>query len=263
MGSGSEAGLLEFSVREHIATVAFDRPAVLNAVSTPLLERLIDVFDEINDSAEIWCVILKGNGRAFCVGADQKERPGMSIDDVRRRRRIAPHAFAAMRQCLRPVIAQVHGHAIGSGLELALGCDIVVAAEGTMMGLIETAVGAIPAGGGTQLLPRLVGLGRAKELIFTGRKFTAEDALAWGMINRVVPEAELERTVLSLAREITAVAPIANVQAKKAINLSLDLDIANGMQVEAALYDRTLTTADRAEALRAYRERRRPVFRGE
>lgn len=254
--------LVECSVQDHIATVAFNRPEVLNAVSTPLLLRLLEVFDAIDDDPDVWCVILKGNGRAFCVGADQKERPGMSADEVRRRRRIAPQAFSAMRNCIRPVIAQVHGYAIGSGLEMAIGSDIVFAAAGTVMGLIETRVGAIPGGGATQVLPRLVGLARAKELIFTGRKFTAEEAQAWGMISYVVPEAELESRVLTLAREIAGSAPIANSQAKRALNMSLDLDVANGIQVEAALYERTLTSADRAEALVAYRERRPPVFHG-
>jgi enoyl-CoA hydratase/carnithine racemase len=259
----SEQDLLEFTVEGHIATVAFNRPGVLNAVSTPVFRRLIDVFDEINESGAIWCVILKGNGRAFCVGADHKERPGMTHDEVRRRRWISPQAFSAMRRCLRPVIAQVHGYALGSGLEMALGCDFIVAAAGTVMGLVETTRGSIPAGGGTQLLPRLIGVARAKELIFTGRKFTAEDALAWGMVNYVVPEAELAATVMKLATEIAAAAPISNVQAKKAVNASLDLDLANGMAVEAALYERVLTSHDRAEFLQASREHRRPVFKGE
>lgn len=256
------ADLVRYSVHEHIATVAFNRPEVLNAVSTPLLLRLRAVFEEINDDPDVRCVVLRGNGRAFCVGADQKERPGMSMDDVRRRRRLAPAAFSAMRNCIRPVIAQVHGHAIGSGLEMAIGCDIVIAAAGTSMGLIETRVGAIPGGGATQLLPRLIGSARAKELIFTGRRFRAEDALEWGLVSRVVPEAELADAVTELAREIALSAPIANAQAKKAINMSFDLDLASGMELEAALYERTLTTRDRAEALAAYRERRAPVFEG-
>ncbi len=254
---------LELSVRDHVATVAFDRPERLNAVSTPLLEKLVEVFAEINDRPDVWCVILKGNGRAFCVGADQKERPGMSAEDVRRRRRIGPRAFSVMRECVRPVIAQVHGYALGSGLELAIGSDIVVAAEGTVFGMIETVLGAIPGGGATALLPRIVGPSRAKELIYTGRRFTAEDAFRWGMIGYVVPAAELEAKVMSLAREICAAAPIAVAQAKKAINLSADLDLASGMRLEAELYDRTIGTKDRAEALRAYAEKRPPVFRGE
>jgi enoyl-CoA hydratase len=253
---------LSYHVEDHVATVAFNRPQVLNAVTTPMLERLVEIFERIDDDPAVWCVVLKGDGRAFCVGADMTERNGMSADDVRRRRRIAPRAFGAMRNCQRPVIGQVHGYALGGGLELALGCDIVVAAEGTVLGLVETRVGAIPAGGGTQLLPRLVGVPRAKELIFTGRRFSAADALGWGMLNRVVPPGELDDTVRDLVQEILQSAPIANVQAKRAINMSLDLDLRSGIEAEAALYERTLTSADRAEAVQAFADKRPPSFTG-
>lgn len=251
-----------FEVEDHLATVTFNRPEVLNAVTTPMLERLVEVFERIDDNPAVWCVVLKGNGRAFCVGADMQERQTMSADDVRRRRRIAPRAFGAMRNCQHPVIGQVHGYALGGGLELALGCDIVVAAEGSVLGLVETRVGAIPAGGGTQLLPRLIGVPRAKELIFTGRRFTATEALGWGMINRVVPPEDLEGAIAGLAEEILQSAPIANVQAKRAINMSLDLDLRSGIEAEAALYERTLTSADRAEAVRAFADKRPPSFTG-
>ena len=257
----SAAELIEVSVSEHIATVAFNRPDVLNAVSNPLLTRLVDVFEELSDDPDVWCVILKGNGRAFCVGADQKERPGMSLEEVRRRRRLAPAAFSAMRHCVRPVIAQVHGYALGSGLEMAIGCDLSVVASGTVMGLIETKVGAIPGGGATQILPRLIGPLRARELILTGRRFKADEAASWGMFSYVVPPEELEAKVLGLAREITSSGPIATAQAKKALNFALDLDVRSGIEVEAALYERTLTSEDRAEALKAYREKRAPRFR--
>jgi enoyl-CoA hydratase len=255
--------LIELSVADHIATVAFNRPEVLNAVNMPVFSRLIEVFDDIADNPDVWCVILRGNGRAFCVGADQKERPGMTLDEIRRRRRISPQAFSAMRNCPRPVIAEVHGYALGGGLEMALGCDIIVAARDTVMGLIETKRGSIPAGGGTQLLPRLIGPARAKELIFTGRTFTAAQALEWGMVSYALEPEDLRAKVDDLAREITSAAPVSNMQAKRAINLSMDLDVANGIQAEAALYERILTTSDRTEALAAYREKRPPQFRGE
>lgn len=258
-----QAELVELTVAEHVATVSFNRPEVLNAVNTETFGRLIDVFDAIADDPEVWCVVLRGSGRAFCVGADQKERPGMSLDAIRRRRRISPQAFSAMRNCPHPVIAQVHGYALGGGLEMALGCDIIVTARDTVMGLIETKRASIPAGGGTQLLPRLIGPARAKELIFTGRTFTGAEALEWGLVSYAVEPDQLEAKVGDLAREITAVAPISNVQAKRAINMSMDLDVANGLQAEAALYERILTTSDRTEALAAYRDKRPPQFRGE
>lgn len=250
-------------VEDHVAIVTLNRPAALNAATTPMFRRLIQLFDHINDDPSIWCVVVRGAGRAFSVGADQKERASMSLQDLRTRRRISPAAFSAMRNCIRPVIAQVHGYAIGGGLELALGCDIVVAAEETSMGLIETRLASIPAGGGTQVLPRLVGVPRAKELIFTGRMFTAEEALGWGMISHVVPLPDLDGFTTALAREVTAVAPISNVQAKRAINMSMDVGVANGFEIEAALYERVLGTSDRAEGAAAHREKRPPKFSGE
>jgi enoyl-CoA hydratase/carnithine racemase len=258
----SEASVVKWTVTDHIATVAFNRPDMLNACNMQVLEEITNVFDMLSDREDVWCAVLKGNGRAFCVGADQKERPGMTLDAIRRRRRIAPIAFGSMRNFPHPVIAQVHGYALGGGLEMALMCDMIVAAEGTVMGLIETVRASIPAGGGTQLLPRLIGPARAKELIFTGRKFKAEEALAWGMLNYVVPEDRLEARTLELAREITAAAPVSCTQAKRAINSGMDTDFATGVQIEAALYERILTTQDRTEALAAYREKRAPVFTG-
>ncbi len=261
MSDGNE--LITWDVDGKVATVSLNRPEFLNAVNTPMLRRLFDVFTEIEESEDVWCVILKGNGRAFCAGADQKERATMSEDDIRYRRRVGPQSFAAMRNCRRPVIAQVHGYAFGGGLELALGCDLVVAAEGTVLGLLETVRGTIPAGGGTQILPRLVGLQRAKELIFTSRKFSAEQALEWGMLNYVVPVDELDEKVRGLAEEIAAAAPVSVMQAKKAINASADLDLASGLQLETALYERAMNTHDRIEGAAAYREKRKPQFTGE
>lgn len=249
-------------VSDHIATVTLNRPEARNAVTTAMLLRLTEVFDAINGRDDIWCVVLAGAGPTFCAGADRNERAAMTDDDVRRRRRIAPAAFGAMRECDRPVIAQVQGHALGGGLELALNCDIVVAAAGTRMGLVETARASIPAGGGTQLLPRLIGVARAKELIFTSRVFTAEEALSWGMIAYVEAADALPARVAALAREIASVAPVANVLSKRAINRSLDVDVATGIQLEAALYERTFTTADRTEAFQAATQGRPPRYTG-
>lgn len=254
--------LLEIAVVDHIATVALNRPDALNACTTPLFETLIDVFADLEDDPDVRCVILRGNGRAFCVGADVKERMGMSLDDVRRRRRIAPLAFGAMRRFTRPVIAQVHGFAIGSGLELALGCDLIVAATDTVMSLPETLKASIPAGGGTQTLARRIGVSRAKELIFTSRQFTATEAERWGLLNYVVPFEELDARVRALAAEIAAAAPISCAQAKRAIDIGLDVDLASGLQLEAALYERVLTAEDRLEAQRAAKEKRKPRYGG-
>lgn len=260
MTTGSD--VLQVTVAGHVATVTLNRPDALNAVTTPLLEDLTRVFAELEDDLAVRCVVLRGNGRAFCVGADIEERRSMSLDAQRRRRRIAPHAFGAMRRFSRPVIAQVHGYAIGSGLELALGCDLTVAAAGTVMSLPETAKASIPAGGGTQTLARLVGVARAKELIFTSRRFSAEDGERWGLLNHAVPADELAAKVAALAAEIVAVSPVSCVQAKRAIDLGIEMTVETGIQFEAALYERVLTSDDRREAFAAAAEKRRPVYSG-
>jgi len=254
--------LIQVRIVEGVATVSLNRPDALNALSNGLLQALVDTFAGLDDDASVRCAVLRGNGRAFCVGADIKERGTMSLDDVRARRRLAPLAFGAMRRFSRPVIAQVHGYAIGSGLELALGCDFIFAAADTAMGLPETAKASIPAGGGTQVLPRLIGAARAKELIFTSRRFTAETAERWGLVNRVTPADELDAAIGELTAELAAVSPTALATAKRAIDLGLTTDLESGLQVEAALYERVLTSEDRREAVAAAAEKRRPQYVG-
>lgn len=247
---------------DRVAIVQLNRPDKLNAMNTAMMRQLIDVFDDINGMSDLRCVVVRGSGRAFCVGADRHERATMSAESVRERRRVAPQAFGAMRRCVLPVVAEVHGYALGGGFELALGSDIVVAAEDTEMGLVETSRGTMPAGGGTQLLPRLVGLARAKELIFTARTFTAREAASWGMISRAVAPDELRNATDDLARTIASVAPISNIQAKRALNASTDMGLDNGIAFEAALYERVLGTKDMAEGLAALQEKRSPNFTG-
>ena len=256
------AGPIQVEVDGGIATVSLDRPESLNALSNGLLEAIVATFARLDEDPEVRCAVLRGAGRAFCVGADIKERGTMSQDAVRARRRLAPLAFGAMRRFSRPVVAQVHGYAIGSGLELAVGCDFIYAAAGTVMGLPETAKASIPAGGGTQVLPRLIGPARAKELIFTSRRFAAEDAERWGLVNRVVAADRLGEAVAALTAELVAVSPTALQTAKRAIDLGLTTDLESGLQVEAALYERVLTSEDRREAAAAAAEKRSPRYAG-
>lgn len=257
------AQFLEVNVERHIATVWLNRPEKMNALSTEMLSELTKTFDAISDDREIRVVVLRGRGKAFCTGADTTERPQMTPAQVRQRRRIAPKAFSSPRNCTKPVIALVHGYALGSGLELALGCDLTVTEENTKLGLIETVRGSIPAGGGTQVLPRVIGSARAKELILTGRRFMAKDSLGWNLFNYVLDHDATEVKAYELAEEIAAAAPIAVSQAKQAIVMSDAVDLETGFGIEAALYERTLTSQDRAEALKAFQERRPAIFIGE
>lgn len=253
---------LEVRTEGPIAIVALNRPDALNAVSMGLLADLQALFGAIDDDPEVWVVVLHGNGRSFSVGADLKERAGMTLEEVRRRRRIAPNAYGAVAGCTKPVVGAVHGFALGGGFELALCCDLLIAAEGTQFALPETHLGVIPAGGGTQRLTRLIGPARAKELIFTARRFGTDLALDWGIISRTTPPDDLLPTALELAREVATNAPIGLQQAKKAINAALDLDLRAGIAFEAEAYQTCLTTADRNEGLAAAREKRPPRFIG-
>lgn len=269
MGKGGRMGVaaqsyatVEVRTEGPIAIVALNRPDVLNAVSLGLLADVQALFGAIDDDPDVWVVVLHGNGRAFSVGADLKERAGMTLEEVRRRRRLAPGAYGAVAGCTKPVIGAVHGFALGGGFEFALCCDLLIAAEGAQFGLPETRLGVIPAGGGTQRLTRLIGPARAKELIFTARRFGTDLALDWGIISRATPPDDLLPTALALAREMAANAPIGLQQAKKAINAALDLDLRTGIAFEAEAYQTCLTTADRNEGLAAARERRVPRFTG-
>lgn len=247
---------------DHIATVALNRPDVLNAVNMQMYDDIPLAFDRLTDDDDTWVIVFRGNGRAFSVGADLKERQSMSDADVRRRRRHAPSMFGSVANCRKPVIGAVHGYALGGGLELALACDIVIASEDTTIGLPETMVGVIPGGGATQRLPRLVGPQLAKELIFTGRRFSAEQGRSMGLVTHVVPREQLADTAARLAEEIAAAAPMAVYQAKKAINAAARMDLETGLLFEEEAYQSCLPTEDRKEGLAAFQEKRIPRFMG-
>lgn len=253
---------LQVTVDDHVATVTLNRPDVLNAVNMPMYEDLFQAFNQLDDDDSVWVIVLTGSGRAFSVGADLKERQTMTVADVRRRRRLAPRTFGAVANCRKPVIGAIHGYAMGGGCELALCCDLLMAAEGTVFALPETAIGVIPGGGGTQRLPRLVGPMLAKELIFTGRRFSAQQAFEYGMLSRVVPADELLAAAQELAREICQSAPLAVYQAKKAINATFNVGLEAGLLYEAEAYDTCLSSEDRLEGLAAFREKRKPQFKG-
>jgi len=241
---------------DHVALVELNRPASLNAVSMGLYADILRVFGDVDDDPDCHVVVLAGRGRAFSVGADLKERKTMTDADVRRRRRLAPTVFGAMARCTKPVVAAVAGYALGGGCELALACDVIVVEESTVFALPETTLGVIPGGGGTQRLPRLVGLPRAKELILTGRRFTAREAEAWGMVNRVVPDGHAVEAATELARSIAANPPIALQQAKRALNASQSLDLDNGVLFEAEAYQACLLSDEWRRRMAAASEAR-------
>ena len=254
---------LDISVEDNVARVALNRPDSLNAINMVLYEDIFQAFRRINDEKSIWVVVLTGNGRAFSVGADLKERQTMTRADVQRRRRLAPLMFGAMTQARAPVIAAVNGFAFGGGFELALACDVIVASENAMFSLPETRLGVIPGGGATQRLPRMVGVHKAKEIILSGRRFDARQALEYGILNRLVPEGEAETAAREIAAEMKLSAPMALAQAKKALNGSMNMGLDIGLQFETEAYQSCLATKDRDEGLAAFREKRQPRYTGE
>jgi enoyl-CoA hydratase/carnithine racemase len=208
-------------------------------------------------------VILTGEGeRAFCAGADLKERSGMSEADVLEMLQLYRSELGWLSSFRAPVIAAINGVALGGGLELALLCDFRLAVEGAVLGLPETSLGIIPGAGGTQFLPRLIGAARARELVLLGQRITATEALALGLVNRVVAEgSELLSETLAFARPILEGAPIAQKAALRALRAA-ELPLEEGLRVELSAYEECLRTEDRLEGLRAFAEKRPPRFTG-
>lgn len=248
----------------HVRVLTLNRPERLNAINLELLSELGSALAEASGDHETRVVIITGAGdRAFSAGADLKEREGMSPEEVRHFISTIRDTFTTVADLRVPVIAAMNGLALGGGTELALACDLRVAAEGIWLGLTEVSLGIIPGAGGTQRLPRLIGPARAREMIFTGRRLDAGEALAIGLVNRVVPFPDLMGTALTMAEAIAGNAPIAVAQAKIAINRGLDLDLQAGLALESQAYEVCIPTRDRLEGLRAFREKRKPVYIGE
>ncbi len=249
--------------KDRIVTLTLNRPRVMNALNRPLLDALKNQVEEIRSRPDVRVVIITGAGdRAFCAGADLKERITMTEPAVTTFLHGLRYLFTAIETLNKPVIAAVNGLALGGGTELALVADIRLAARTATMGLTETKLAIIPGGGGTQRLPRLIGIGRAKELIFTGRRVDAGEAEKMGLINQVVAPEALLTACHHLAAMICENGPIAIEQAKHAIHYGMETDLATGLAIEANAYRVTLPTEDRKEGLLAFREKRTPDYKG-
>lgn len=247
-----------------ILIVRFDRPEVRNAIDTATCLDLRDLFAPLKHTpGDLRCIVLTGTGdKAFSAGGDLRERDGMTDDDWRAQHAIIEESAYAVLDCAVPVIAAVNGVAFGGGCELALACDFIHAADTARFALPEVTRGIMPGAGGTQNLPRAVGERRAKEILLTGRPFTAAEALDWGMVNAVHPAADLMPKVMEVARAIAANAPISVRQIKMAAHQGMQTDLTSALRIEVAAYERTIPTEDRREGVRAFNEKRAPRFRG-
>lgn len=247
-----------------VAVITLNRLEAANALSLQMLYELHEAIYDIKFDRQIRCVIVTGAGdKAFCAGADLKERAGMNMTQVRKTVALIRGNINDLEQLPQPVIAAVNGVAFGGGTELALACDIRVAAETAKFGLTETSLGIIPGAGGTQRLPRLIGKGRAKELIFTARRIDAKEALDIGLVEYVTPAEGALTKAMEIARQIVRNGPIAVTQAKYAINKGSDVDLQTGLAIEQNAYEVVIPTKDRLEGLQAYKEKRSPVYKGE
>jgi len=248
---------------EGVLMLTFNRPAVMNSLNFALLHALAGEIEAVRLRADVRVLIVTGAGeKAFCAGADLKERAGLSPEKVREYIYTIRNLFTAIEYLNKPVIAAVNGIALGGGTELALASDIRVVAATASMGLTETRLAIIPGAGGTQRLPRLVGKGKAKELIFTGRRVDAVEAFDIGLANKICEPSELLAECRNMAAMICETGPIAIEQAKYAINYGLETDLQTGLAMESNAYWVCIPTEDRQEGLAAFREKRKPVYKG-
>jgi enoyl-CoA hydratase/carnithine racemase len=244
---------------DHVAEVIMNRPEAMNALSTEQLRRLGQAANQLAPDDQVSVVIISSAlDNAFCVGADLKERRGFAEDDLRRQRPVVQETFAALVEIPVPVIAAVEGFALGGGYELALCCDLIIGSASAVFALPEVGLGLIPGGGGTQLLPRRIGLNRAADLVFTGRKVAADEALRLGLVDRLVPEGAARSSAHELAKEIAAKSPISLRAAKRALRNGLDVDLASGMEIESRSWEEAAFSADRIEGIEAFNLRRAP-----
>lgn len=249
--------------REGITLVKINRPKALNALNPEVLTELLQAFQQINQDDSSKVVILTGEGeKAFVAGADIAAMPKMSVLDAKKFCELGHQAMQAIESCRKPVIAAVNGFCLGGGLELALSCDFIYASENAKLGLPEVNLGIFPGFGGTQRLPRLIGKNRAKELIFTARMLSAQEALDWGIVNKVCPATSLLQDVEATAKEIMKKGPIAVELAKQAVNLGSDLDLNSGLALEKVSFPLIFSTEDKTEGVTAFLEKRPAAFRG-
>ncbi len=248
----------------HTLLVTLNRPQSGNALNTQMGHDLLALFEGINaNPTKFRCVVLTGAGsRIFCAGGDLKERNGMTDAQWQTQHLLFERAIRAMIGCTVPMIAAVNGAAFAGGMEMALCADFIYAAATARFALTEVTLGIMPGAGGTQTLPRAVGPRRAKEILLTGKPFTADQALEWGMVNRLCAPETLLAEALETAATIAGNAPISTRQIKQSVNYGLNMDLPSAMMFEIEAYNRMVPTEDRREGVLAFNEKRKPVFKG-
>jgi enoyl-CoA hydratase/carnithine racemase len=255
---------VRYSVSDHIATITLNRPEVLNAIDSAMRTELPVAVRQAAADPDVRVILLQGAGeRAFCAGADITEfNAGRSLVEERASR-CAPTWIDVLAEVTKPVVAAIHGYCLGGGLEIALACDIRVAAADSVFGLPEVRLGIVPGAGGTQRLPRTVGVGAALRLILTGDRIDAPEAHRLGLVSEIVEPDQLVTHATELAARIARGGPLALAYAKEAVRRGSELPLADGLRLEADLATLLVSTDDRREGANAFAERRPPVYRGE
>ena len=252
------------SVGDHVLLITLNRPEVGNALNTQMGLELYDLWREITEnSGQIRCAVLTGSGqKIFCAGGDLKERNGMTKDQWKRQHEIFERHYWEMTDLPIPLIAAVNGHAYAGGLEMALSCDFIYASRVARFALTEVTLGIMPGAGGTQNLPRAIGDRRAKEIILTGKPFSAENAYQWGLVNELFDADKVLEEALNTAKIIAGNAPLSVRQVKKSIRYGSQMELKTSFRFEVESYNHLIDTSDRVEGVLAFNEKRPPIFKG-
>ncbi len=255
---------INYERRESVAWITLTRPDQINAINDNVRNGLVQALEQADADGEVRAIVLTGSGpRGFCAGADIKEARGAETPVEARRRMLRTTYLDALERATKPTIAAIHGICMGGGFEIALACDIRIASADAIFALPETGLGLIPGGGGTQRLPRIVGLGRALDLMLTGDRIDAQEAFRIGAVSRLVTDnTQLAAEAEKVALRIGAKPPTATAYAKEAARTGIELDLKAGLQLEKTLFTMLLTTEDRREAAAAFKEKRKPNFTG-
>lgn len=253
---------VRYEKRGHIAWLTLDRPHDNNTIDLQLAYDLCDACSEACEDNEVWVVIVTGSGEVFCSGIDLSELSPLDMHELQRPN-LAGLSSRAVAGVTCPVIAAINGDALGAGLEIALSCDIRISAENTRFGFPQTTYGLIPSGGGTQRLPRIVGTGKAMEMLILAEPITAEEAYRIGLVSSVVPKGKTAERAEEVAEKLISRAPIAVRYAKEAVNKGVDMTLEQGLRLEADLSILLQSTRDRAEGIKAFVEMGTASFKGE
>ena len=264
MTDTNNSDLSQSAPRPHVLQLTLNRPASANAFNTRMAHDLVKIFEDLAlNAGDNRCVVLTGAGdRAFCAGADLKERNGMTDEQWVLQHVVYERMVRAVINCPVPVIAAVNGAAYAGGCEIACATDFIYASENARFAQTETKIGIMPGAGGTQTLARAIGERRAKEVILSAQPFIAKQALDWGLVNALFPQQHLLEEVLNIAQKIAQNAPIAVRQAKQAIYRGAQMSLSDGLAFEIEAYNRTINTEDRREGVLAFNEKRDPQFKG-